>query len=369
MPSIKIIGAGSIGNHLANAARTRGWQVVLTDNDPHALERARTSIYPERYGAWDNDITLKLTGDAMADDADVVFIGTPPDSHMALAMAVLEANAPRALVIEKPLCGPDLAGCAELVERLRGTGVFAAVGYNHVLGANTVAAEKVLRSGSLGKIATISARTREHWGGIFKAHPWLPGPAGSYLGFAERGGGATGEHSHAINMWQHFARVLEAGPVVQVSASMDMVTDGGTDYDALSIMTLTTAEGLVGDVIQDVVTKPTDKSVRIQGADGFLEWRVGMSAGADGIVTGTGDDAPQVTEIAKTRADDFIAEIAHLETILAGGADSQAVALSPVALARGLDTMLVIAAAFKSHQAGRAVTIDWQAGYSIKALS
>ena len=58
MKKIKIIGAGSIGNHLANAARNLGWDVVVCDIDPEALERMRFDIYPKRYGSWDDKIRL-----------------------------------------------------------------------------------------------------------------------------------------------------------------------------------------------------------------------------------------------------------------------------------------------------------------------
>ena len=203
MFSIRIIGAGSIGNHLANAARSRGWAVTLTDNDPAALDRARTSIYPQRYGAWDKAIVLKESRAAMGDAADVVFIGTPPDSHIALANAVLDQVTPKAIIIEKPLAGPGLEGCAVLAARVAKAGIFAGVGYNHTLGQNTVEAEKIVRSGALGTISTISSRTREHWGGIFKAHPWLSGPSDSYLGFSSRGGGAEARgRKHGTKEWQ-----------------------------------------------------------------------------------------------------------------------------------------------------------------------
>ena len=363
MHTIKIVGAGSIGNHLANAARSRGWGVILTDADPAALERARASIYPGRYGAWDEAIVLKETKDSWSDPADVVFIGTPPDSHMALAEKVLSGPGPKAIVIEKPLCGPDLAGCADLWRRARDEGVFVAVGYNHTLGRNTLEAEKALKSGALGTVQTISARTREHWGGIFKAHPWLSGPADSYLGYWKRGGGAAGEHSHGINIWQHFAHVVGAGKVAEVSATLDIVKDGATEYDRLCFVTLKTEEGLVGDVIQDVVTEPAEKSARIQGSDGFVEWRVNLEPNVDAVTTGGPGRAPETTRIAKTRADDFKAEIAHLEEVLSGKAEN-----SPIALERGLDTMMVIAAAFKSHTTGRRVTIDWSQGYRPEAL-
>ena len=121
---VKIIGAGSIGNHLAHAARGKGWVVTLTDIDVAALQRTRNSIYPGRYGKWDEEIVLKDSAAAMSEPADIVFIGTPPDTHIKLANTVLDSTRPRALMIEKPLCGPDLQGCQALWERARRNGVF-----------------------------------------------------------------------------------------------------------------------------------------------------------------------------------------------------------------------------------------------------
>src|SRR5581483_11742019 len=142
---------------------------------------------------------LKDSAAAMNDRADIVFIGTPPDSHINLAHEILDASQPKVLMIEKPLCGPDLNGCEALWHRALRMNVFIGVGYNHSVGRNTILAEQALANG-IGRISTISARTREHWGGIFSAHPWLSGPEASYLGFYRRGGGAAGEHSHAIHI-------------------------------------------------------------------------------------------------------------------------------------------------------------------------
>lgn len=362
--SIRIIGAGSIGNHLANAARSRGWHVTLTDIDPAALARARDSIYPERYGAWDDVIVLRDSRDAFKDPADVIFIGTPPDSHIRIALETLEHVKPKVLLIEKPLAGPDLSGCQDLLTAARKASVFAAVGYNHCLGANTMKAEQLIHGGILGALKTISARTREHWHGIFKAHPWLSSPNDSYLGFSARGGGACGEHSHAINIWQHFAHVAGAGRVAEVSATLDRVTDDDLDYDRLALLTLKTEHGLVGDVIQDVITLPAEKSARLQGSDGFVEWRVNHQPGKDAVLSGASAGPVEESLIAKTRADDFKAEIDHLTEVMEGRATA-----SPISLQRGLDTMMVIAAAFKSNALGRRVKIDWARGYVPEAIA
>jgi predicted dehydrogenase len=359
MYTVKIFGAGSIGNHLAFASRSKGWRVTMADLDPAALERTRNEIYPARYGAWDDDIGLKDVGEAMDDAADIVFIGTPPDVHIPLALEVLECAAPRALVIEKPLCGPDLGGCQTLLERAEAADVFVGVGYNHTLGRNTRLAEEILAERDIGTIQTLSAKTREHWGGIFKAHPWLSGPEDTYLGYYARGGGASGEHSHAINIWQHFAHLVGAGRVVEVGAMMDIVKDGAAEYDRLSLLSLRTSEGLVGDVVQDVVTAPTEKSARVQGTNGFVEWHVNYRPDADAVIAGSDGGEPETTLIEKTRPDDFKVEVDHLEQVL-GGQIKQ----SAIALRRGLDTMMVIAAAFESHETGRRVGIDWDGGYT-----
>jgi predicted dehydrogenase len=338
--------------------------VTLTDIDPAALVRARESIYPGRYGAWDEAIVLKDVRAAFGDHADVIFIGTPPDTHLKIALETLERLRPRVLLIEKPLSGPDLEDCQLLWETARKTQVFTAIGYNHCLGASTVAAEELIRAGVLGRPRTISARTREHWAGIFAAHPWLSGPVDSYLGFSDRGGGAAGEHSHAINIWQHFAHVAGAGRVCEVSANLDMVGENGVHYDQLALVTLRTEHGLLGDVIQDVVTVPPEKSARVQGSEGSVEWRVNYPPGADAVISTTVGGIGEQKLFKKTRADDFKAEIDHLAGVMEGK-----LGFSPIELSRGLETLVVIAAAFKSNALGRRVRIDWKRGYVPEALS
>ena len=41
MFNVKIFGAGSIGNHLAHASRSLGWNVTICDVDQAALDRTR----------------------------------------------------------------------------------------------------------------------------------------------------------------------------------------------------------------------------------------------------------------------------------------------------------------------------------------
>ena len=214
---------------------------------------------------------------------DLIHIGTPPQFHIALALQSLSEK-PKAILIEKPLCPPPLLEQAQELYRMSGTSTTKVfVGYDHVVGRAAQRARELIESGVIGEIKSIDVEFREHWGGIFKAHPWLKGPEDSYLGFWKLGGGASGEHSHALNLWQHFAHLVGAGRVIEVGAMHAYVTQAGTNYDSLCLMNLRTEKGLVGRVVQDVVTTPPRKLVRIQGTLGAVEWVNGHSSEGDTV--------------------------------------------------------------------------------------
>jgi predicted dehydrogenase len=362
MFKIKVIGAGSIGNHLSQAARTMGWSVDLCDTDPEALRRTREEIYPMRYGRWDDAIRLFDSKDVPRGGYDMIFIGTPPDCHNELALEAI-AEGTKVLLVEKPFCRPDLALAQEVLKAAAKAGVKVFTGYDHVVGEATEKMAAVIQSGRLGKIDTLDVEFREFWGGIFAAHPWLSGPSDTYLGFWRKGGGASGEHSHAINLWQHFAHAAGAGHIVEVQAMMEFVSDDSVDYDKLCLMNLRTESGLCGRVVQDVVTRPPRKWARLQAAQGSVEWSCGHQPGVDAVFVQPVQGEREEYLFRKTRPDDFIRELRHIEAAMAGD-----YAASPISITRGLDTMLVVAAAHKSVVEKRTVIIDYAQGYTAAAL-
>ena len=64
----------------------------------------------------------------------------------------------------------------------------------------------------------------------------------------------------------------------------------------------------------------------------------------------------------KKRTDDFVGEIDHIEDVLEGKEVE-----SPISLERGLDTMMVIAAAHISNKLDRIVKINYKDGYSLES--
>lgn len=367
MKKVKIFGAGSIGNHLANASRRMGWAVDICDIDNEALRRTREEIYPSRYGKWDDAIGLYTNEKIATGGYDLIVVGTPPDSHMQLARQAVKER-PTAILVEKPLCTPDLVGAQALLDEAAAAGVRVFVGYDHVVGKAAQLMGSLLQERKVGALDTIDVEFREYWGGIFKAHPWLDGPADSYLGYWKRGGGSCGEHSHAANLWQYFAHQAGAGRIVEVSAEMEYVRQGkatgDVDYDKLCLLSVRTEGGILGRVVQDVVTRPTRKWARAQGSEGYIEWNCGKQAGVDSVAHVLDNGVVAETNVSKTRPDDFIQELLHIETALQSANET-----SPIALERGLETMMVIAAAHKSAAEKRTVRIDYTKGFVPEALN
>jgi len=344
---VKVIGAGSIGNHLAQAARRMGWEVTVTDADPKALDRMKTEIYPTRYGAWDTDIKQFVAGYEPKGGYDIIMIGTPPHVRMKLALEALKEK-PRMLFMEKPLTfpfDPDLNKFIAALKKQKGT--IALVGYDHAVAASTNRFVELLKEGVIGEPLTLDVEFREHWQGIFKAHPWLAGPQDSYLGYWKKGGGASGEHSHALHLWQHLAKAAGIGKWKSVASHLKLEKKGKVEYDSLAAFTFETDKGIPGRVIQDVVTLPTRKWSRIQGRDGYIEWLCNGHPTGDLLRWAGKDGAIQEEVFAKKRPDDFYAEMLHIDDVLNKKVKPSESALSFEA---GLSVMRVLETAWKTRR-------------------
>jgi predicted dehydrogenase len=344
---VKIVGAGSVGNHFAHAARKKGWPVLVCDTDPQALTRMRAEIYPQRYGTWDDEITLTLVDDAPGGGFDLIIVGTPPDTHLQVAKEALAEGASWVL-IEKPLLPPSPAEMQELGTMAQAARHRILVGYNHLL--SPAISQWTGRLGEVGRPLCLDVAFREHWQGIFDAHPWLSGPSDSYLGFTHRGGGASGEHSHALSLWLHLAEKVGAGKVIALQAFMDQVEGDGAAYDRIFRLTLKTESGLTGSVVQDVVTWPAKKWARLQGAAAAFEFEFEGASHHDRVVFTPRNSPSQSWTFPKNRPDEFIRELDHIEMI------SKNPSLpNPLSLEHGLAVIQLLVAAGLSAQEGRAV--------------
>ena len=115
--------------------------------------------------------------------------------------------------------------------------------------------------------------------------------------------------------------------------------------------------------MQDVVTRPARKRARIQGSKGCVEWMAGYNPEGDAVILQRPGAVDETHIITKTRPDDFIQELTRIDFDLRGRVED-----SPIGLDRGLDTMLVVAAAHLSEREARRVRINYQSGYRPEAL-
>lgn len=314
---VKIIGAGSIGNHHAKAARIMGWDVDVVDSNFEALNRMRYEIYPKRYGEWDIEIRLFHSPLLLEfkDKYDIIMVDVPPDVRMSLAIEALKER-PRLLHLEKPLCAPNLNVLSKFLRvwKEKTPDCIVTVGYNHAVSKSVEKVVEILRSGEIGEVITIDVEFREHWEGIFKAHPWLKGPQDSYLGYWERGGGAGGEHSHALHLWLYLARIAEFGNVYEVKSMFNIVNK----CDRVAAFIIKNTLDNVGRVVQDVVTKPPRKWARVQGTKGYIEWHCNGGFEGSDLVFFNNGWLTQELEFQKTRQDDFLYLMAHYKSLLSG---------------------------------------------------
>jgi len=335
---VKILGAGSIGNHLAQAARRMGWQVAVVDNDVKALERMKSNIYPARYGLWDDTIELYEAGKEPKTGFDIIMIGTPPHIRMKLALESLMEK-PKLLHLEKPLCTPFLEYINEFSQNLKNSETIVTVGYDHGVAESVEAVINYLKQNIIGNILTIDVEFREHWRGILAAHPWLNGPRDSYLGFWRQGGGAGCEHSHALHLWQTFAEASGWQEINDIKAIFDLQKKGGADYDQLAAFLLKTRDNKIGRVVQDVITYPTKKWARLQGNHGFIEW-ICNSVPVGDVVRYQIEGQDLVERIfPKKRPDDFYRLMLHYQKLINGEIKPES---SPLHFNKGLSIMNIL---------------------------
>jgi len=350
--TVKVIGAGSIGNHLAHGCRKMGWDVTIVDLSPEALERTKDTIYPSRYGAWDTGITLANPTDVEADSFDIVIVGTPPATHLGVATAELSGTPPKLLLIEKPLSHPDPEAVNSFLAVASRSPTRVLVGYNQRHKPNTQKFLEVAREASLGALTGLSSHMLESWDGILKAHFWMNSEKDSYLAFTDQGGGALLEHSHALNLFLYFAKELGHGSVTEVDASIEWVAHESGRYDRDTRLSLTLESGLIGEVRQDLHTWPAKKEAVATFENGRLVWTMGDSSDAVSLFAADGT-VMETWDFPKTRPDDFRGEISHLEDLL-----QNPDLPSSLGLAQGLAVMEVALAAMESSDSGSVARVS-----------
>lgn len=137
-----IIGLGIMGQRmLERMVAHHGYRpIAIWDPDPAAC-RAALSIAPEV-------VVCEDASDAIA-AAQLVYLACPPVAHKTYALQAADVG--KALFLEKPL-GVDVAESKDLVDRLKVSGVPAAVNFTQAAGSALGNVTKAAQSGDLGEL-------------------------------------------------------------------------------------------------------------------------------------------------------------------------------------------------------------------------
>ncbi len=311
----RVFGAGSIGNHITYALKSIKYDVEVVDVDDAALLRMKSQIYPSRYKKWDESINL--LSKPSKDFVDLEIIGTPPDTHAEILLEGIKANRARAWLVEKPFTYPDIKHINDLKNHLKGFEDRVYVGYNHSVAPAFLDLLKELKNKK--NITKIYCNWLEHWGGIFKAHPWLSGPEDSYLGFSKRGGGSLMEHSHGFHMLLIVMNQLDL-KINKTNFCINQDLSNTYDKYVNIVFTLENgSENLIATYTTDVLTKDVSKKIVVETDKELFSVEFGANNGSCDVFQKKTENQDSYKIYKKTRPDDFKYEVAVLDDILNGG--------------------------------------------------
>lgn len=192
---LAIIGLGTIGQRILTAAARHPDVEVVAAYDASPIIVLDAPEHP--------NMVLESTAQALMErpDVDVVYIGTPPNSHMHYCNMALDNN--KAIWCEKPLA-VNVAESRAFIERLKTTPVKAAV--NLSLASSPVVAEIAEQLASMDQQQMTSIEFDFH----YSAWPrrWQSG-ASSWLCLREQGGFLREVYSHFVFLHQRLIGPLE----------------------------------------------------------------------------------------------------------------------------------------------------------------
>jgi predicted dehydrogenase len=156
---IGIVGCGKIADgHVEQIRATgRGEVVCACDQEPLMVEQLATRFsIPRRY----SDVNQMLGSEKL----DVVHIATPPDSHVFLACAALDAGCH--VFLEKPFA-LDAKGASIILERARQVGKRVSVNYLYNFEPPGLELQRLLKESALGEIVHLDTSYGYNLGGDY----------------------------------------------------------------------------------------------------------------------------------------------------------------------------------------------------------
>ena len=315
MKKVLIFGAGSIGNHLANASRKCNLDVSVVDISFKALKRMKKIIYPSRYKKWDPNIKILNYKDIFMSNENfhLVIVGTPPETHLELLSKIRNKLNYKKILIEKPLTTFNRNN-TNLIRKIKEQNIY--VGYNHSVSKSFLYFCNLIKKKiKTNEITCLEINWREGWTGILNAHFWLKNEFSSYLGDIKRGGGSLHEHSHGLHLIICLEKILnfKLPQKFNLNISYKKNKNQRIYYDKFANINWSVNNFLVN-YTTDLISEPAEKSIKIYTKNKIYSLFFNYQKKCDRlqIQDKSISSKKKVIIFKKKRSTDFINEIKYL---------------------------------------------------------
>ena len=249
-----IVGCGSIGTrHLLNLRTLGVSEISVCDSDPQRCAQAT-----ERHGVH----TFSRLEDALQNQPDVVFVTTPPSSHMAIALAAAHAGCH--LFIEKPLSHTE-EGLEELADVVRRARLVTMVGCNMRFHHGPATIKRLLEQEAIGTIISASLDA-----GMYLPD-WHPDQdyRRAYSASCSLGGGVILDGIHEID----YARWL-FGEITEVFCQGGRFSHLDIETEDSANILMTVRSGFSVAIHIDYVQRAYARSCKVIGEEGTIVWEI-----------------------------------------------------------------------------------------------
>ena len=302
---ILIFGAGSVGTHHANAARTLCCDVTICDTNLLQFNYMKNILYPNRYGKWDNKIEFISYNKIFKSNNsyDLIIIGVPPKNHLMLIKKCFDNLNFKKILVEKPLCVFN-QNFSFIKKRKYKDKIYC--GFNHSISRSFLFLTDLISRKKIGKIKKVEINWKEDFKLILRAHPWLKNINQSYLSNLKIGGGGSHEYSHAIHLAIILRKMLLRNKI-SIRKNIVYKKNAKIFYDSKTQITLYDNLREINLNI-DTISNPCKKNIILFGDKGKILWERKIEKNYEKVeIRNSKNTKSKLFKL--TRRDDFINQI------------------------------------------------------------
>lgn len=247
-----VVGCGSIGRrHIQNLRNISSGEILACD-----LDSKRLDYIKEKH----NITVFSDLDQAFSKNPDVVFVCTPPSSHIPIAIKTVKNNAH--VFIEKPMSN-TLDEIDDLLIAAKKNDLQIFVGYNFRFQKGMQLVKKIIDRDRVGKIISGRAEFGQY---LPNWRPWQDYTK-SYTTRKDLGGGIILDGSHEID----YMRWL-LGDAEQVFCFADKVSNLEVETEDVAEILIKFKKEILCEIHLDFIRKGYSRNCKIIGEKGVVTW-------------------------------------------------------------------------------------------------